>query len=511
MKKLNYILYMFFAMSLLWVSCDDDDPVKEEEEEKVVDYGDVDALFEARLITGELITEVDMGETLNLSDISAGRPDKRVWTVTSADGSVNLTMDDAKVQTFYFPVGNMTYDVKLAVERTSDGQTDELIVEDYILVNHVDVTADFTASAGNDDEGAGDFAVGRGISVIFLNKSKGVADQYAWEFENGTPITSDENHQEVMFNKDGLFEVKLTATRSSDGSTSEVIKMVRVIQKYMEVEEAWVDNRTVTVTYDQPVMEDPSVAKDDISVEILTAAGTSINAGIESIASDGNVLTITLDKDTYHDDAVRLHYNYETGHLVSTDPAYIARSLNGYGMLVKGNVLNSGTYDSSFETLTDSNLKNTGWVAAHGGFNRTINDEVALAGSKSMYVEIGVNAGNTGMDFYQNKVFTGIDETQNYYFGYWAYVTEIENTMTSTLWWLNNNDWSGSRKIGSITDDIAVGEWRFIIGDAPISARPANASGEQRLLVRLQGPGGVCKFYMDNMVLFPESSFRKRP
>jgi len=510
MKRINILACILFAM--LFVACKDDPAVVEELVDEVIDYGDVDALFEARLLNGESVSTINMGELLTISDISKGRPDSREWTIVSDDGTVNVATDASKVQTLFFPVGDKDYNVTLRVNRSSDNMSDELLVQKFIHVKKVDVQADFVVNAMADElpkaDGGGDYRVGRGLVLTFLNKSKGVPDNLAWEFQNGTPLNSDKNHQEVKFNKDGLVQVKLTATRTSDGSTQQVTKLIRVIQEYMNVVSAWVDNRTITLTYDQDVMTDPSVAKDDISVKILTAAGGTINAGIQSITSAGKVLTITLDQDTYHNDVVTLTYDYETGRLMAKNPAYIARSLNNYGVPATGNMLNTLSYDPSFEKTVNTDYTSPSWVPSYRTYNWNIKDDVALTGKKSMYIEIGVNAGNNGMDFLTKNFFSGIDANQKYFFGVWVYVVEAQNALGGSLWWMNNNDWVG-RNIGTVPANVEKGKWTYLTGPAAITARPGT-NGQQRFNLRLTG-SGIFKFYMDNLILYPESQFRARP
>ncbi|WP_143525009.1 PKD domain-containing protein [Labilibacter marinus] len=517
MKKINYILYILLAMFFV-VGCDDDTVKEKEEEAVVLDYGAVEALFETRAIRGEVITEIAMGDTVSLADISNGRPDVRTWTVTGADGSV-IALDESKVHNFHFPKGDMDYSIKLNVERTSDGESDELYVEDYIHVNKIDVLADFITNGPVDKDGAGDYTVGRTLPLTLLNKSKGVPDDFEWEFEEGTPVSSEGNDETVVFNKDGVFEVTLTATRSSDGSTDQVTKLIRVIQEYMDIVKSTVDNRTIILKYDQPIMEDPTAAKDDISVDIYTAAGGVVSAAIESISSSNvdSTLTIVIDQDTYSDDVVTLSYDAINASLISTDPAYIARTMDKTHAVDINNMLFHGNYEGGFESFID---KATNLVDDQGNRSKytfEVEENITFSGNKSGYFGIG-SYGDAGAyaDILQNvnKEYHPIEVGTTYQIGLWIYVEEMAGASLAKvgIYWrygaMSIPWWQAAAGNGYNFGEISntdIGRWIYVTGEVGTGSLSGD-TGE--FMFRI---GDNAKCYLDNMKMYPSGSFRARP
>jgi PKD repeat protein len=89
------------------------------------------------------------------------------------------------------------------------------------------IEGDFTTSYTNDDES---------IPVIIKidNKITG-ADQYEWTFEGGNPSSSSQkNPGEILYNKQGTYTIKLTAT-NADGESNEFSKTV-VIKEGLNIE-----------------------------------------------------------------------------------------------------------------------------------------------------------------------------------------------------------------------------------------------------------------------------------
>ncbi|WP_235296985.1 PKD domain-containing protein [Portibacter marinus] len=101
-----------------------------------------------------------------------------------------------------------TYTVVLISENDCGSDSHSAVVT---IVDQV--TADFSANATE---------ICEGDQVTFFNESSNNAETFEWEFENGTPSTSNEENPTVTFNSAGSYNVRLTVT--GGGSTDEELK-----------------------------------------------------------------------------------------------------------------------------------------------------------------------------------------------------------------------------------------------------------------------------------------------
>ena len=508
MRKLNIILYIL-GLSLLFSSCEDEIYVHGEPERRPEkDYGDVEAKIEARLLDGTVIEEADMGDEVTFFDTSLGRPDTRTWTIETSEGTI--TSNEPSVSVIYTR-GDKAYDVKLEVSR-EDGQKGVVDGTGFMSVNTVPIVADFISFAEVDTTYNGDgvrYMLPRGETVSYIDKSLGFPDSWNWTFEGGTPVNTDERNPEVKYDVDGIFPVKLEVSRTFDGQTNTKIEeaYINVIQAYMVLESATVKNKVIELHYDQDIMGDPSAAKDDFSVKILTASGDELTASVASASSQGSVLSLTLNESTYHDDFVQISYenNYN---LVGANANFIAPVIDDLGLMDADNIFASGTYDPNFSSTTVGDYRSPTWVANNRTYNMSIVSDKYLSGTSSAYIEIGVNDDNTGMDLIQNNNFTGMDANKKYKFGMWVYMEEIDGDFEGSIWWITQNDWKpNDRKFYGIESSMETHKWVFISNDDFMST---TATGNQSINLRIQG-GTKARFYMDHMILYSSTDYRARP
>lgn len=148
------------------------------------------------------------GQTVQFQNESSGNNlSSYYWTFEGGTPS-HSTAENPLVT--YSTVG--TYDVSLQVNE-EDGETLTTTKEDYMhIVGEGELLANFSANNS---------IINAGETVTFINQSLGEIDTYFWEFEGGTPETSNSENPQVSYSTSGLFDVRLTVT-NTDGSRSMV-------------------------------------------------------------------------------------------------------------------------------------------------------------------------------------------------------------------------------------------------------------------------------------------------
>lgn len=343
MKRI-YLILTSILLAVIFFACNDD-PVTDTEQEDKEDYGEVVADFVAKNFEGEIIHSVDMGELVTFFDISQGRPDKRTWELV---GAVPESSDRIRTSVRYPKPGK--YPVRLYVERTSDGETDEKMVQDYIEILSIPVLAQFATDITPDENGVCNIKTGDYIT--FTDMSMGVPESSSWEIGGGTPATSNESAPTIRFEQAGLFDVKLTASRNDNGNIVEddtiAFGAINVIQRVIDLKKVIVDGNTIEAWFNEPLMAEMSGAVSDFSVSIETASGSTLSPSISSIVRDNDddkKIIVTIGESTYDDDIVRLILN-NTG---SFKDATLLTNVTDFDAVCCGVYDNIWTNDPSFE------------------------------------------------------------------------------------------------------------------------------------------------------------------
>lgn len=102
------------------------------------------------------------------------------------------------------------------------------IVHILIIQHESELTPDFSASSTN-------IEVGNEVQFSDLSVPANQVTAWSWEFEGGTPATSNEQNPTVSYNSTGSFEVKLTVYNSSGA------EFTRIKDDYIGVWETYVD------------------------------------------------------------------------------------------------------------------------------------------------------------------------------------------------------------------------------------------------------------------------------
>ncbi|WP_257669248.1 LamG-like jellyroll fold domain-containing protein [Parapedobacter tibetensis] len=154
------------------------------------------------------LREIQVGDTVRFSDISAGLPSQWKWIFEGGSPGESVVHSPIVV---YDTAG--TYPVTLEVRRGD--KVSSITIPDFIDVGYRALAADFTTDTTT---------VNLGEQVQFTDLSVGFPASWQWEFyaANGTVVTSEEQHPEMTFSKPGIYSVKLTV--SHPGGEGMVVK-----------------------------------------------------------------------------------------------------------------------------------------------------------------------------------------------------------------------------------------------------------------------------------------------
>ncbi len=188
----------YFSVSLNVVNADGDDYTLK------TDYIHVNQLLPPTAAFEADDTSILPGETVNFTDTSSADPGTWYWEFEGGSPG-SSTLQDPAVR--FNSEG--TYDIKLVA--TNLGGSDSITKVDYITVGGTLPDAFFEADNTH---------INQGDKVNFTDLSSGEPTAWSWEFEGGTPETSDEqNPQNITYSEGGSFNVTLTATNGVGENT----------------------------------------------------------------------------------------------------------------------------------------------------------------------------------------------------------------------------------------------------------------------------------------------------
>lgn len=160
-----------------------------------VGYNEVLANFEATSLN------IMEGQVVEFKDLSGGFIESWAWAFSTESGA-NLTSAEQNPVMKFDEAG--TYDVKLVVSNAE--YSDEKILPAYITVlDPANLNAGFAGNHTGTYEGG---------AIAFTDQSIGLVTGWAWEFEGGSPATSNEQNPTVTYNAIGRYKVKLVVSNS---------------------------------------------------------------------------------------------------------------------------------------------------------------------------------------------------------------------------------------------------------------------------------------------------------
>lgn len=194
-NPLKYLPFAVIGLLLLTSSCENDDVNTQRTKELMA--------------TASSATTVAEGGSVKFIDLSLG-VESRQWTFPNGDPA---TSSKPEIDVVFSEPGDVV--VTLDIEYF-DGTKESM---DFPIKVFPPLIASFTPSATK---------IKVGESITFTDNTVGEPTSWSWEFEGGTPSTSNEQNPTVQFNTNNPTTIKLTVTRAEDGSTSEVENVVQV-------------------------------------------------------------------------------------------------------------------------------------------------------------------------------------------------------------------------------------------------------------------------------------------
>ncbi|MBN2595893.1 MAG: carbohydrate binding domain-containing protein [Marinifilaceae bacterium] len=194
-NPLKYLPFILIGLLVLTSSCEDDDVETQKTKELMA--------------TASSSTTVAEGGSIKFIDLSLGVV-SRQWTFPNGNTS---TSDEPEIDVVFSEPGDIIVTLEI---KFFDGTTESM---DFPTKVFPPLIADFTSSSTR---------IKVGESVTFTNNSIGGPTSWSWEFEGGTPATSNEQNPIVQFDVNKPVTIKLQITRAEDGSTSEVEKVIQV-------------------------------------------------------------------------------------------------------------------------------------------------------------------------------------------------------------------------------------------------------------------------------------------
>lgn len=194
-NPLKYVPLIVIGLLLLTSSCENDDNDSQRIKELMA--------------TASAETTVAEGGSIKFIDFSLGVVNRK-WTFPNGNPA---TSNEPEVDVIFSQSG----DVVVALEIEFFDGTIEL--KEFPTKVFPPLIADFMPSATK---------IKVGESITFTDTTVGEPTSWSWEFEGGTPATSNEQNPTVQFDINNPTSIKLTVTRAEDASTSEVEKSIQV-------------------------------------------------------------------------------------------------------------------------------------------------------------------------------------------------------------------------------------------------------------------------------------------
>ena len=161
------------------------------------------------------------------------------------------------------------------------------------------------------DFSASETAIATGATVNFTDSSTNEPTSWAWEFEGGNPVTSNEQNPSITYDSSGTFEVTLTATNSSGSDTETKIGYIIVDQQTASYSVTFKGNWSATNhPIDFPSGSDhfsPVVGMVHKSGTTIFELGELATSGIEDMAELGSTSNLNNEIDALVDSGTALN------------------------------------------------------------------------------------------------------------------------------------------------------------------------------------------------------------
>lgn len=245
---------------------------------------------------GACKTQAMPGETIDFLNLSPN-VSSRSWTFEGGDPASSTSRDPSIT---YNSAG--IYDVELNV---SDGTNDDTETKlDYIVIsNETPVEALFESDSST---------IVQGDSIQFEDLSTGNITSWSWDFEGGTPSTSNNQNPNIIYSSVGMYNVSLTV---SNGSTEDSKTMVG----YVIVSEAEEPPLNANFTFDKDsISRGESVQFTDASTGNVIAWNWTFEGGTPSTSTEQSPTVVYNNEGLYYVSLI-VDDGTETDELVLSD------------------------------------------------------------------------------------------------------------------------------------------------------------------------------------------------
>jgi PKD repeat protein len=227
-------------------------------------------------------TQLCVGDTITLSDLSLYDPDSMIWTIS---GAANATATGKSPKVVLTSAG--TYNVELIA--TNEAGADTLLKQGFVTANSV--IADFESDKVKGCPG---------LTVQYTQLASCKADSFLWQFPGGTPSFSSVANPLVTYSLPGFYDVVLIAKNQNGQDTTTKNLYVQVyalpiasVTTISDTNARTQGSATVTVSGGQI----PFTYQWDDANNQTTQTATGLSQGLyEVLVTDGNGCTATANE-----------------------------------------------------------------------------------------------------------------------------------------------------------------------------------------------------------------------
>lgn len=517
----NLLKYLGFTLSLglvlLW-SC---------EEEYEAPTADPNHAFVTTSFGG-VTNRMQVNSKMAVIDLSRGIS-SRLWTfdngATDLDYNVLSTSTESTVNLRFTTPG--THNVKLSQTFAGDvyigtSPSGSSSYDTTIVVTVVDsVRANFTAVRTLDASmltkasGALNVVEG-GREITFTQNCSGEPTTLRWilsrkdgfvrEIQGATATTK--------LNSVGNYDLTFIASSAFGADTLAFEDFIKIVPSTdpMILESVTADKK-IYLTYSRDVEFPGSCDPASITLAVTNNGNPISGVSVTNFALNQqlpNIIELTLNKEIYNTDVIKISYNDQIGNLVSADGMKISSFTDlDVSFTTRKDLFAITGYDGTVENSTNANWAYAWWGGVWGMYNTGNNVTAARAhsGSQSLYFNLQAGGGavlnfknNAGALLNTVPVVSG----KIYEGSFWLYIESQGASSSDFLWMLPNNGWASMMGV-YLNGSEATGVWQ------KVSMRyEATSTGALQFVIRGNNPTSTdpLKIYIDDMKF---EELEKRP
>lgn len=476
MKK--HIYTLFLATAVLFTSCEKEQVDRIEPSHRAVFNSEMDFL-----------NQVQINGSITFGDYSAGVASRKWAFPKDAFDIINTNNDTVStnpvVQTIAKTVGiheislSQVYKQDAYVGTTLKGKELDTIITIQILDSIKPViTANFLnpdqtlgAALNLEDEALNEVEAGSIIRYSYT--VTGEPKALAYDVDGASIEVEDEENQyadvkyKSLANYNFLFEA--SRDRPSGYGAVTIKNFIKVIKstKPVTLDKQTTVDGTIRLDFSRD-MDAASIRTEQFTVRIENGDYTS-TPSITKISVDNdqnNVLVIETDETVYDNDIV--YITYTAGSLATSDGVFsedftdVEAKVDLSG---KPNILDSSTYDYSFESTGSDTWVYLWWGGVWENYTSSISGDLAHSGSKSFKLSMDANGGAIfGHKIADEFVTFPVEAGKSYQIGVWSYADNVGSTPSDNnqpdirFYTTTQTDWAIDAA-HTYSSDYTTGEW----------------------------------------------------